>query len=257
MLSKKTIKYIQSLSHKKFRDEHATFIAETPKIVEEFLQADRYIFESVFGTEQWFLKNQNLLKNLSENKKVIVDESDLARISQLKTPHDVLAVINIPQETIPEKMNELLVLMLDDVQDPGNVGTIIRIADWFGIKNIFCSPATANAFNPKVVQATMGSLAHVNVFYTDLETMIAKLKRPLIAASLDGDSIYNEEFAGESILLIGNEANGISDHLLKLATKKITIPRRGNAESLNAAVATGIILSHLIRPDEEEANVYA
>lgn len=245
MLSKKTIKYIQSLSHKKFRDINGAFIAETPKVVDEFLRSP-FEFETVFATEKWYLENEEKLKDLNDDQKVMVTESDLGRISQLKTPHDVLAVMKIPHTNIPEKISGQWAIMLDDVQDPGNVGTIIRIADWFGIKNIFCSLQTANVFSPKVVQATMGSLAHVKVFYCQLQPLIGQFGLDLFAASLEGESLYDCERQQEGILLIGNEANGISESLMDIATKKVTISRIGQAESLNAAVATGIILSHLV-----------
>lgn len=244
MLTKKTIKYIQSLSHKKFREQHNAFIAETPKVVEELLRSRRFAPEYIVAVQEWIEQN-NKLFNPDPEKVIAVPKNDLAKISLLKTPHDVLAVFKIPENKLPENINDHLILLLDDLQDPGNVGTIIRIADWFGVNNIFCSRHTANIYNPKVVQATMGSLAHVHVFYTDLTEFIKQQNRIILAATLDGIPVSKISSDSKAALIIGNEANGISAQLCDIAHRKITIPKAGKAESLNAAIATGILLSHL------------
>ncbi|MCO6496946.1 MAG: RNA methyltransferase [Chitinophagaceae bacterium] len=245
MLSRNTVKYIQSLSHKKFRNSSGSFIAETPKVVEEFLRSSLKV-EHVYTTEQWTgLHNTN--KELSHFPITVIPQSDLEKISQLKTPHDILAVMKIPEPPLPKTVKGRFSLALDGVQDPGNLGTIIRIADWFGIENIFCGRDTADAYNPKVVQATMGSLAHVNVHYVDLETFLPGTGIEVIATVLDGESLYETTKSKEGIVVIGNESAGIREPVLKLAKKRLTIPRIGKAESLNAGVAAAIVLSHLVR----------
>ncbi len=246
MLSRNTVKYIQSLNHKKFRDIHKSFIAETPKVVSEFLDSN-YQPEQIYATSEWIA---SIEQNMDTTSLPIhqINDPELARISQLKTPHDVVAIFRIPEEDIPSNISGKISIALDNLQDPGNLGTIIRIADWFGVENIFCSTQTANAYNPKVVQATMGSLAHVKIHYLDLERFLNTTSQTIIAATLHGNSLYNTPPINEGILLIGNEAAGINDILMNTATMRLTIPRSGKAESLNAAVATAIFLSHITSP---------
>jgi len=246
MLSKKIVKYIQSLSHKKLRDEENAFIAEGPKIVAEFLSGENFNCKILCAYRDWLTSNKNLLKNILSENIYEMDEISLQKISLLKTPNKVVAVFEKkPGDKRPGIESELS-LMLDDIQDPGNLGTIIRIADWFGIENIICSKNCVDCYNPKVVQATMGSLVRVNVWYTTLIAFIERHKNiSIYAAALSGTSLPKFKKITEGIILIGNESIGINEELLKKATQKITIPKYGKAESLNAAVATGIILSHI------------
>ena len=245
MLSKTIVKYIQSLAHKKVRDEHGVFIAEGPKGVSDFLHTNIFSPKLICGLESWMVENLILLKNFSEENKYVINESELERISQLQTPNKVLAVFHKKENKLADLKNNFS-LMLDDIQDPGNLGTIIRTADWFGVKNIICSNECADCYNSKVVQASMGSLARVNIIYTELEEFINKNKdMDIYAAMLAGKNISIFNKLKEGIILIGNESKGVKENLLRLATQQITIPKQGEAESLNAAVACGIILSHV------------
>lgn len=245
MLSKKLIKYIQSLSHKKLRDEEGVFIAEGPKIVAELLAGNRFLCRMICARESWILSNEKLLNHVDTGIHEI-NEYTLNKISLLKTPNLVIGIFEKARPKNTPDFENKLTIILDDISDPGNLGTIIRIADWFGIENIFCSEHCVDVFNPKVIQSTMGSIGRVNVWYADLASIIVANKNiPPYAATLDGTSIAEFENTSEGFILIGNEANGISDKLLALVKHHITIPRLGEAESLNAAVATGIILSHM------------
>ena len=247
MLTKKIAKYIQSLSHKKFRDEEKSFIAEGPKVVEEFLTTKIFDCEFIVAESDWFKESQTLLKDLDPNGIFEVESHRLQSLSLLKTANKVLGVFKQTFEEKAPVMKGKISLMLDDLQDPGNMGTIIRIADWFGIDQIVCSNNSVECYNPKVVQSTMGSLARVNIFYTDLIPFIQNNREiPLFTAALNGESIYGIEKMTEGIIVIGNESKGIHEELLKLSTHRINIPRFGYAESLNAAVAAGIILSHVV-----------
>lgn len=246
MLSKTMVKYIQSLGHKKLRDEEALFIAEGPKVVSELLTSGKFICKSVFAFSSWLAQNENLLKHLPAENIIEVNEIDLQKISLLSTPNLVLAVFHQKQNEAVELKNNLSV-MLDGIQDPGNMGSIIRNADWFGVKNIICSNECVDCYNPKVVQSTMGSLGRVKIIYSDLQKFIqqhASIKT--FAATLDGENISSLKKIAEGIILIGNESKGVSEDILKLCSNKITIPKYGEAESLNAAVACGIILSHIV-----------
>ena len=247
MLSKKIVKYIQSLSHKKLRDHEQAFIAEGPKVVGEFLSVEKFNCKILCAARDWLTANPNLLRNISAENIYEVDEISLQKVSLLKTPNKVVAVFEKNRrDKEPLLLKNKLSLMLDDIQDPGNMGTIIRIADWFGIENIICSENCVECYNPKVVQATMGSLVRVNVQYTPLINFIDTHENiSVYAASLSGISLTEFNKINEGIVLIGNESKGINEELLKKAIQKITIPKYGNAESLNAAVATGIILSHV------------
>lgn len=246
MLSKKIVKYIQSLSHKKFRDLEGVFIAEGPKVVGELLGHQKMECTMICAEESWLLENQLSLKEVSPENIFKTDGHWLKSISLLKTPNKVVAIF---KKNMPENIGNLsgkISLVLDDLQDPGNLGTIIRIADWFAIENIICSQYSVECYNPKVVQATMGSFARVNVFYTDLQTFIEKENQiPVYATTLCGTSIFSLPAISQAMILIGNESKGIHENLLQLCTQEITIPRLGHAESLNAAVASGIILSQI------------
>ena len=236
MLSKKVLKDIQSLSLKKNRDETGLFLAEGPKLVEELLTLLPKNVKSVYATADWAEGRSGV---------EIVTESELQKLSSLKTANKVVAVFQKPETRQPDLSR--LVLYLDTIQDPGNFGTIIRIADWFGITDIVCSAGCADLYNPKVVQSTMASLARVNVV-EEGEDWLQKQSVPIFAASLHGENLYTLPKTEQGILIIGNESKGIRPEYLTLATRRVTIPRRGEAESLNAAVATGILLSHLMAP---------
>jgi TrmH family RNA methyltransferase len=240
---KSKVKYIQSLSQKKQRDEEGVFIAEGPKIINELLSEKRIGLSELFALKEWI--NSNAAASGSNFHEV--DEIMLSRLSLLTTPNQVIGVFRIPDhgKFTPEGQ---VSIMLQNIQDPGNMGSIIRCADWFGISQVICSKDCVDAFNPKTVQATMGSIARVKVFYEDLPAILGQHKNiPVYAATLSGKNIDESKKISEGIIVIGNESKGISDEILKLSSEKITIPRKGNAESLNAAVAAGIILSHLVR----------
>ena len=246
MLTKKIAKYIQSLSHKKFRDEEASFIAEGPKVVSELLSSKKFVCHIVCAEKEWLLENEILLKNISSENIFEIDEHWLKRISLLKTPNKVVAIFKQEMPDLAPVLSGKISLMLDDIQDPGNMGTLIRIVDWFRIENIICSENCVDCYNPKVVQSTMGSLSRVNLLYTDLASFIRKNSTiNVFAAALSGASIFEIEKTHEGIILIGNESKGVHNDLLKLAANTITIPRFGGAESLNAAVASGIILAQM------------
>ena len=242
-MSKTIVKYIQSLSYKKFRDEYGLFIAEGSKVVTEFLTSGIFKCKIICAAESWMDEHKDVTGHAEDI--FGVTEYELEKISLLKTPNKVVAVFYQRTENKAD-LKDHISLMLDEIQDPGNMGTIIRTADWFGIKNIICSPGCADSYNPKVVQATMGSLARINIIYTDLEIFIRENESiTLYATALDGKNVLGMKKIREGIILIGNESKGIKEDLLKLASEKITIPGSGGAESLNAGVAAGIILSHL------------
>ncbi|HEX6333939.1 MAG TPA: RNA methyltransferase, partial [Flavisolibacter sp.] len=217
-------------------------IAEGPKIVAELLQLAPQQIVTVYATREWMTHQ----RGIPPTAEVIeISPQELERISQLDTPHDVLAIARQFDAWAP--VGKTFTLYLDTIQDPGNMGTIIRIADWFGVPSIVCSPGCADVYNPKVVQASMASLARVNVFADTGEDWLQQQDVAVYAAMLKGDSVYEIEPVSTGILLLGNESKGVRSHYLSQSVKKITIPRRGHAESLNVSVAAGIILSHLLR----------
>ena len=239
MLTKSQIKYIQSLGHKKFRDETGLFIAEGPRIVNEWLREPGISIEAIYALPEWIAAHPHA-------KAVEISEPELQRISQLQQPNQVLALVRRWNNAIPERTTDTWMLGLDQIQDPGNLGTIIRIADWFGVVHIICQPDTADMYNPKVVQASMGSLARVRVVYEELATWIHQHPDTLVyGATLEGRDITQLKNPKKGLLVIGNEARGIRPELMERINVRLTIPRKGGAESLNAAVATGILLSHL------------
>ena len=244
MLSRAQNKYIRSLSQQKYRKEHNVFIAEGDKIAREWLASDARI-QMVVATEEWAVLNRGLVDKHGEAALHIAEAHQLEAISALQTPNQVLLVIDMPE---PSKQlpQEGWCLALDDIQDPGNMGTIIRIADWFGIHYIACSPGCVDVYNPKVVQSAMGSHLRVNIRTAPLEEFIPKTGLPAFAATLDGENIYQLKKPGKGIIIIGNESKGVSDRILQSAINRITIPRIGGAESLNAGVSTGIICGMLV-----------
>lgn len=249
MLSRNDIKLIKSLEHKKFRQEHNLFVAEGPKLTGELL--GRFSCHAVFATPQWMEKNKAIPAGRIET----VTPDELKRASLLKNPQDVIALFAIPQTDtdIESVARENLTLALDDVQDPGNLGTIIRIADWFGIRDIFCSRGTADAYNPKAVQATMGAIARVRLHYTDLAKEISYLHAgiPVYGTYLDGQNIYDAQLTRNGVIVMGNEGNGISAETGKTVTHRIRIPNwpagAETSESLNVAIATAITCSEFRR----------
>jgi TrmH family RNA methyltransferase len=247
MLVKSQVKYIQSLGQKKFRDQEGVFVAEGPKIVEELLKAPNLRLQNICAENDWLelAEKSGWLHDVPAPAITGLKKGELERISALTTPNQVLAIFSKPSFPPPDFENSLS-LLLDGIQDPGNLGTIIRIADWFGIRQIVCTPDSADAFNGKTVQSTMGSISRVQTLYEDPGSIIQRHPAlPLYAAALEGKSVYTMERTGRGMLVIGNESKGIRAALLEQITHHITIPRTGAAESLNAAVATGIILSHL------------
>jgi TrmH family RNA methyltransferase len=248
MLSKATIKDIQSLQHKKFRNERMAFAAEGPKVVDEFLTTGYFECEQVFATAKWKgWQDEKLLSTIGE-KIQLIEDFELEKIASYATPNQIVALFKIPPTPSIKAEKNSITILLDSIQDPGNLGTIIRTADWFGIKNIICSENTVDQYNSKVVQSTMASLGRVNLGYTNLEKWTNENHQiPLLAAVLNGKSIASRAPIMEGVLMIGNEANGLSQALIEKADEHVTIPRFGGAESLNAAVATSIFLYELTK----------
>lgn len=246
MLSKTHSKYIQSLHNKKQRDVANVFIAEGNKTVPELLAAGHFECKELLAVTGWLQQHSSFLQKYFHGVVHELLPHEMEKISALATPGDVLAVFTKQTPVVFDPKGKIS-LLLDTIQDPGNMGTIIRIADWFGIKNIVCSAACADLYNPKTVQSTMGSLGRVNLVYTDIEKWLADNRHvPSYAAALDGKAVQQCKGIKEGVIVIGNESKGISEAVMQLCTGKITIPKLGQAESLNAAVATGIILSHIL-----------
>lgn len=233
-LSKNKIKLIRSLRLKKNRDAEQLFIVEGEKIIDELIANSPEMIEFICTTQPSF----------SFDRCYLTDARGMKEISQLTTPGEVLAVVRFLPDS-DQKSD--LVLVLDGIQDPGNLGTIIRTADWFGISKIVCSHDTVDCYNPKVVQATMGSLFRISIEYKDLSAYLSKTELPIYGALLDGVDLYATPLEKKAVLVIGNEGKGISDEVRPLVTKPIFIPKYGEAESLNAAMATGIILAEYRR----------
>lgn len=249
MLSKNRIKYIRSLEMKKYRKAENAFLAEGNKLVGDLL--GHFSCRLLIATTSWLEKHPLLLAQ----ETIEVTPEELARASLLKNPQEVLAVFELPSypydDTLPAHS---LCLALDDVQDPGNLGTIIRIADWFGIEDIFCSPGTADAFNPKTVQATMGALARVKLHYCDLQAFIrlqAERKVPVFGTFLDGGNLYSQELSTHGVIVMGNEGNGVCKEIEAMVSQKLLIPNypqgQETSESLNVAVATAIVCAEFRR----------
>lgn len=238
MISKSQIKLIRSLQQKKYRSKLKLFVAEGPKVINELLTA-KFKLHSLYATVG------NLFTGV--NSEIISDE-EISKISFLKNANNSVAIFTIPEQKKPRK--EGITLLLDSIRDPGNLGTIIRLSDWFNVSNIICSSDSVDCFNPKVIQATMGSISRVSISYCDLTTYLSLSDLPVYAGTMDGKNIYKEKLPENAIVIVGNEANGISDTLLNLTTHKIGIPRFGNnhqTESLNVAVATAILFSEFKR----------
>ena len=242
MLSKSQISLIKSLHQKKYRKEHQLFLVEGLKAISEFLNSS-YSLHSIYCVKDIISK----LPKLSHNLKVFeISELELNKISALQTSQGILALVVIPRQ--PE-FNELntsdLTIVLDGIQDPGNLGTIIRTADWFGFKDIICSENTVDIYNTKVVQATMGSLARINISYHPLVTILKNSKLPKYGALLNGENIFNTVWPQKGFLIFGSEGKGISEEILTLISHPVTIPRIGNTESLNVAISTAIFCTEV------------
>ncbi len=247
MFTKTHAKYIQSLHHKKFRDEYRVFFAEGPKLVPELIDGRFSPCTLLLATAEWLAEHDSWLKKQVIDEVVELKDFELDKISALSQPNKVLAVFEKLETDEDFNPAGNITILLDGLQDPGNMGTIIRIADWFGIPNIVCSTNCADRYNPKVVQATMGSIGRVNMVYTGLVDWLSAQKGlPVYAAALDGVPLQKIPKVKEGIIIIGNESKGIGEPLMQMATKKITIPRKGQAESLNAAVALGVVLAQLV-----------
>jgi len=248
MLSHNQSKYINSLKIKKFRQQHKTFIVEGEKGVSELLNSSLQPV-TVFGLPDWIEKNQALLISKSVEFQE-VNEIELKKVSDLITPNKVLAIAQIPELTLAASPDTKgMMIALDGIRDPGNMGTIIRTADWFGISKIVCSSDSVDIYNPKVVQATMGSFSRVQVFYTNLALFLKELPAnyPVYGALLQGPALTEKQFTEQGIILIGSESHGISAELIPLVNQPVHIPRfsfsgdSNYAESLNASIANGII----------------
>ena len=239
MLSKGQIKLINSLSQKKYRQKNAMFVAEGIKVIKELLNSN-FELERLFSEADLFFTENNKMQLLEAN--------ELKKITKLATAQTALALFKIPQKK--QTITEDFIVALDGVRDPGNLGTIIRLCDWFGVKQLLCSKDTVDCYNEKVVQATMGSIARVEVIYGDLTEEISKLDLPVFGTFMNGENIYESSLSFKGILVLGNEANGISDEIKQLSKHQISIPQFGetkNTESLNVATATAILLSEFKR----------
>lgn len=239
-ISKSQIKLVTSLQQKKNRVKESCFVAEGVKVVNEFLNSDIELY-NLFCTE-------DVVKDYESFNFQVVTENELKKISALKSPNKVLALFKIPKAVLNE--DQSLKVVLDTVNDPGNLGTIIRLCDWFGVKELICSKDTVDCYNGKVVQSTMGSLTRVNVLYLDLVSYLTNNKQPVYIADMEGENVYSTALPENGIIVMGNEANGVSDEIKKVIKQKLSIPRFGEiqaTESLNVATATAILLNEFRR----------
>jgi RNA methyltransferase, TrmH family len=242
MLSKADIKYIKSLQVKKYRKQEQSFTVQGGKSVLELLKSD-FETTAIFGTDDFL----STLEGRPNTRIAIVSESDLDGLGEFQTNNSALAIAKIkPNHPVVPGPQEFA-LVLDDIRDPGNLGTIIRTADWYGINKIIVSEETADFYNPKVISSTMGSFTRVAIFYTDLENYLSKSKLKVYGTYLNGENVHKLKFDTTGLIVIGNESHGINPKLEKFISNKITIPRNGKAESLNAAIATAVILDNLRR----------
>ena len=235
MVSKNKIKFVKSLSLKKYRVKAQLFVAEGEKIVNELLNS-KFEIEHIYATKQFSFK-----KSIQKSAITLVNSEELSSMSNLISPNNVLAIVRVSENEL--KKNTGITLVLDDVNDPGNLGSIIRICDWFGVTQIICSENTVDCYNPKVVQSAMGSLFRVNIKYLDLATYLTNIDTPIYGAYMGGIEVKGQKFSNQAHLIMGNEANGISESINKYITDRVSIKNIGkNAESLNVAVATSILL---------------
>ncbi|MBR4930273.1 MAG: RNA methyltransferase [Bacteroidaceae bacterium] len=247
MISKATIKKIHALDMRKFRRNERLFVAEGPKMVDELCATMKPVY--IAALPEWISENANIISGTEYD---IVTPDELQRASLQKNPQQVIALFPIPEHRFcTEQLKNELVLMLDGVQDPGNLGTIARIADWFGIRNILCSAETADIYNPKAVQATMGALARVKFHYTDLLQLLSQYDGPVYGTFLDGENIYGQELSENGIIVMGNEGKGISQGVGEMINRRLYIPNypigTQTTESLNVAIATSIVCAEFRR----------
>lgn len=254
MISKNQIKFIKGLELKKFRKASQSFVAEGPKLVQDILPY--FECKILVATEEWLRSHQQETATYGKHAEIIeVNEEELQRVSFLKSPQEVLGVFTIPHHNINlhSCARQRLCLALDDVQDPGNLGTIIRIADWFGIEDIFCSPGTADVYNPKTVQATMGAIARVRIHYLPLAEVLqqAECDYPIYGTLLEGQNMYERDLKNNGLIIMGNEGKGLSPEIRRLVTDSLYIPSypadRPTSESLNVAIATAIVCAEFRR----------
>jgi len=241
VVSKNTIKRITSLNQKKYRNREGIFVAEGVKVITELLSSSLELVALYGERDSAFAK---ALQKKHTSKLEEASPAELKKISFLKTPQKAVALFKIPEQKVVDRSG--LTLLLDDVRDPGNLGTIIRLCDWFGIKQLICSLQTVDCYNPKVVQATMGSLTRVDIIYTDLQRYLEAEERPVYGTFMDGENIYGSTLSQEAVIIMGNEANGISSVIERYVTSRVAIPRFGSeqvTESLNVATAAAICLS--------------
>jgi TrmH family RNA methyltransferase len=239
MVTKSELKYIQSLSDKKVRLETGCFIAEGVKLVGEMIAAG-YPLKAVYALDSWESPDPSI-------EVTRIEAFELEKMSMLQTPNQVLAVAIMPQKKEVLNLEGPLTIVLDGIQDPGNMGTIIRTADWFGITQIVASEDTVDVYNPKVIGATMGSFMRVSVTYKNLADWMPTVKLPLYGALLEGENVFTIKTPQKGLLVIGSEGKGIRENILDLITYPVTIPKIGGAESLNAGIAAGIIVAQLTR----------
>lgn len=244
MISKAKIKQIKALQVKKYRKQEQCFVVEGTKSVLELLKAD---FDVIWlaGTESFLKQNEKQVREVTEV--VNATSAELVAAGSFQTNDGALAIAKMKPNVSFSLAAEEVALVLDDIRDPGNLGTIIRTADWYGVTHIIASEETADFYNPKVLTASMGSFCRVKVFYTSLESYLVTARKPIYGTFLEGTDVHELKFNGGGLIVIGNESNGISPDIEKLVSQKITIPRFGKAESLNAAMATGIILDSVRR----------
>ena len=239
MLTKQQIKDINRLKQKKYRNQAGLFVVEGIKSVKEFLKSDYKLYKLYATVDLFSTKDQNF---------EIVSDKELAKITYYKNPQIALGIFHTSNQLISKP--EGFSLVLSDIRDPGNLGTLIRLSDWYGIKKIYCSEETVDCYNPKVVQASMGSLSRIDVFYTDLKSFLADQDLPVYGATMDGQSVYQLHLPEKALLVIGNEANGIHKNLIPYLTHLVSIPKFRSSlktESLNAAMAGGILISEFRR----------
>jgi len=245
MLTKAKIKLIKSLHEKKYRNEYGLFLVEGEKSVKELLKSD-FKIEHILATKDFYEANS---KDFRDFPCDIVEKEEIEKVSGLESNDSVLAVV-FQKENISFEINDdEIVLALDDIRDPGNLGTIIRIADWYGIKKILASESTVDQYNNKTISATKGSFTRVQIFYTDLEKYLKDVKVPVLGTFMKGENVHNLNFPKRGILLMGNESNGISKEIEKYVTSKITIPSFGEAESLNVGIATAVVVDNWRRSE--------
>ncbi len=242
-ISKSEIKLVNSLKTSHGRKKHGVFLVEGPKMLEELLQSN-FEVKLLIATNEWYDNNTKLV---DESFARVIKSKDLDRVSQLSTANQVLAVVYTPRNSQSPLPSDELILVLDTIQDPGNLGTIVRTADWFGINTILCSKETTDAYSPKVVQSSMGSVFRKNIKYIDLKEVLAENihQLPIYGSLLNGKNIYNQDLEKKGFIVIGNESKGISKEIQKLISQPVYIPQAENSktESLNASIATGILLS--------------